>query len=328
MRQDRDGRDLDIILEQDGRNSGIGNSGRTAGYGGNSGREQARYAAGSRNSAGGNGRYAADVQLWRDDRRKGAAAVRSRSREAQMRYQREMRRKRRQRQRFLVCSLAAAVMLILIAAAGFGLWKIGTHLWEREEAQEALNDIKQQEEQKMISGNESEKPVMEEKFLTPNEYSRPGEPLPEVTELFVHYTANAGTSAAQNRSYFENLGITGETSASAHFVIGYNGEIIQCLPLNEIGYAVMEHNYNSVSIECCYLREDGKFEDATYESLIRLLGWLMKEYDLGSSAIKRHYDSNGKLCPKYYVEHEDEWKQLIRDVEAYVAEKPESNRFG
>ena len=84
----------------------------------------------------------------------------------------------------------------------------------------------------------------------------------------------------QNRSYFENLGITGETSASAHFIIGYEGEIVQCLPLEEIGYAVKGRNYDSVSIECCYLEEDGKFTDATYQSLLQLVSWLMGKYDL------------------------------------------------
>ena len=139
-----------------------------------------------------------------------------------------------------------------------------------------------------------------------------------MTELFVHYTANPGTSAQQNRSYFENLGITGETSASAHFVIGYDGTIIQCLPLTEIGYAVKEHNYNSISIECCYLDEDGKFTDETYDALISLLGWLMREYDLGISDVKRHYDAGGKPCPLYYTEHPEEWERLKEDLEAYI----------
>lgn len=157
-------------------------------------------------------------------------------------------------------------------------------------------------------------------LLTPNEYSRPQEVLPEIHNIFVHYTANQGTSAAQNRSYFENLGITGERSASAHFVIGYEGEIIQCLPLTEIGYAVMQHNYDSISIECCYLADDGSFTQATKDSLVKLLAWLISKYDLTSDDILRHYDSNGKLCPKYYVEHEDEWEELKDAVDAYIAE--------
>ena len=150
----------------------------------------------------------------------------------------------------------------------------------------------------MIETNNTQKPEIIEDFLTINEYSRPGEPLQNVNNLFVHYTANPETSAAQNRSYFENLGITGETSASAHFVIGYDGEIIQCIPLNEIAYAVMQRNYDSVSIECCYLQEDGKFTDATYRSLIQLCAWLLNEYDLAPEDMRRHYDEGGKKCPQ------------------------------
>lgn len=235
--------------------------------------------------------------------------------EARRRARREIRRKRRRRQVMAVRIVTGIFGLFLLGGAGFGLYSLGVFLWESEEGDGTVSAM---QEQKIIATNHSEKPAIDEEFLTPNEYSRPGDELPEVTELFVHYTANAGTSAAQNRSYFENLGITGETSASSHFVIGYDGEIIQCLPLSEIGYSVKEHNFNSISIECCYLSEDGKFTDATYDSLIRLLGWLMNEYDLGISSVKRHYDAGGKPCPLYYVEHEDAWNQLKEDLREYI----------
>lgn len=273
---------------------------------------------GSKNADVRRGGNTADVQLWTDDRKTQPEKRRCRSREEELRYRRELRRKKRRRRVFWARTVMGIIFVFLFVGIGAGLWKIGKALWKRADAGESMTAMQVQEEQQLISDNRSSKPVIAENFLTPNEYSRPGDPLPEVTEIFVHYTANAGTSAAQNRSYFENLGITGETSASAHFVIGSEGEIIQCLPLDEIGYAVKEHNYNSISIECCYLREDGKFEDATYQSLIELLGWLMKEYDLGTSAIKRHYDASGKLCPLYYVEHEDAWEQLKKDVEEYI----------
>ena len=71
----------------------------------------------------------------------------------------------------------------------------------------------------------AEHPVWTENFLTPNEYSRPGEPLEKVSSIFVHYTANPGTSAAQNRSYFEQQKDTHEASVSAHFIIGYEGDL-------------------------------------------------------------------------------------------------------
>jgi len=157
-------------------------------------------------------------------------------------------------------------------------------------------------------------PEWEEKFLTPNEYSRPGDALEEVKNIFVHYTANPNTSAAQNRSYFEQLKDTHITSASAHFIIGYNGEIIQCIPLDEIAYAVQTRNFDSVSIECCYKSANGSFTQETYDSLIELLAWLTDAYNLTTDDILRHYDCGGKKCPIYYTEHEDAWERLKKDV--------------
>lgn len=162
--------------------------------------------------------------------------------------------------------------------------------------------------------NPIEKPMITVDLLEKNRYSRPGTELKSVKSVFVHYTANQGTTAAQNRSYFANLAETGERSASAHFIIGYEGEIIQCIPLNEEAFAVKGRNNDSVSIECCYLSEDGAFTSDAYDSLIDLLAWLCVEYGLSEQDILRHYDEGGKKCPIYYVEHEDEWERLLEDV--------------
>lgn len=156
-------------------------------------------------------------------------------------------------------------------------------------------------------------------YLSPNEYSRPQEEIGKVKNIFIHYTANPETTAAQNKSYFENLAVTHETSASSHFVIGYEGEIVQCLPFEEIGYAVKGRNYDSISIECCYLNENGEFTQETYDSLLQMTAWLIGKYNLTPSAVVRHYDEGGKNCPKYYVENEGEWKQFLVDLENYIA---------
>lgn len=161
-------------------------------------------------------------------------------------------------------------------------------------------------------------PDWTEDFLTPNEYSRPGDALTEVKNIFVHYTANPGTSAAQNRSYFEQQKDLHEASVSAHFIIGYEGEIIQCLPLDEIGYAVQSRNFDSISIECCYKAKDGSFTQETYDSLIKLLVWLTDAYELEPEDILRHYDCGGKKCPLYYTENPDEWEKLLEDVESDI----------
>lgn len=173
-------------------------------------------------------------------------------------------------------------------------------------------------EEILVAEDEEKKPTIQEHFLTISEYNRPGTKLAKVNNIFVHYTANQGTSAAQNRSYFESLGVTHERAASAHFIIGYEGEIIQCIPLEEEAYAVIERNQDSISIECCYTAEDGSFTQETYNSLVEMLAWLTDKYNLKPQDILRHYDCGGKKCPIYYVDHEDAWQKLLYDVEHYV----------
>ena len=227
------------------------------------------------------------------------------------------RRKKRRRQRRIAQMLMAGCVLTMGIMLGFLLWKIIGFVQDRGVFNQAMDT----ERREIIRENDTIKPVITEDFLTVNPYSRPAEPLDGVKNIFVHYTANKNTSARQNRSYFENLGITGETSASAHFIIGYDGEIIQCLPLDEIGYAVKTRNYDSISIECCYRDDSGKFTDATYQSLLQLTAWLLKEYKLAPNDVLRHYDVGGKKCPLYFVEHEDSWEQFRQDLTDYIMEE-------
>ncbi len=163
-----------------------------------------------------------------------------------------------------------------------------------------------------------ERPELAVDLLTVNEYSRPGEALPEVKNIFIHYTANVGTTAEQNKSYFQSLAETHERSASAHFIIGFDGVIVQCIPTAEIAYAVKERNYDSISIECCFLDESGQFTQETYDKLIELTAWLLHKFELEPEDVLRHYDEGGKICPKYYVEHEEAWQQFLRDLERYM----------
>ncbi len=258
------------------------------------------------------------VKRTADQKQRRERERRERERRERERQERE-RRRRRRRRKMAVRIITLLFLLLLVILLVFLLFKLLTGLNGREDIEASIHANAQR--RTVIKANETEKPDIIEDFISVNEYSRPGERLKKVNNIFVHYTANPGTSAAQNRSYFENLGITGETSASAHFVIGYEGEIVQCIPLEEIAYAVMKRNYDSISIECCYLDEDGKFTDATYQSLIKLSAWLLKEYKLAPEDMRRHYDEGGKKCPLYYVEHEDAWEQFLKDLEAYIMDE-------
>ena len=152
-------------------------------------------------------------------------------------------------------------------------------------------------------------------LLDVNPYSRPGKMRNDTNAIVIHYTANQGSSAKANRDYFNNLQNTHTTKASAHFVVGLDGEVIQCIPSIEVAYASNSRNRDTISIECCYESDDGAFNRETYDSLIMLTAWLCVKYDLDGEDLLRHYDITRKLCPKYYVEHPDAWIALRKDVE-------------
>ena len=157
-------------------------------------------------------------------------------------------------------------------------------------------------------------PPFDVELLDVNEYSMPGIPLEQINGIVIHYTANPGSTAQNNRDYFEGLKDSHETKVSSHFVVGIEGEIVQCIPSSEIAYASNSRNSDTLSIECCHPDETGKFTDATYTSLVRLTGWLCYRFNLTSEDVIRHYDVTGKICPKYYVDHPEAWEQFKTDV--------------
>lgn len=157
------------------------------------------------------------------------------------------------------------------------------------------------------------------RFLDPNPFSRPQLALKKVHAIVVHYTANPGVDAVANRNYFNNLPKANErkqkkTYASSHFVIGLDGTIVQCIPLEEMAYASNDRNSDTVSIECCHKKENGKFTAQTQAALIQLCTYLCIKFDLTEENLIRHYDVTGKICPKYFVEHPDAWETFKKDV--------------
>ena len=171
---------------------------------------------------------------------------------------------------------------------------------------------------KSVAGKENKNVAqptwIDEQLIQTNGSARRGEKLEEVKNIVIHYVANPGTTAKQNRDYFNN----DDTKVSSHFVVGLEGEVIQCIPLDEISSATNDRNVDTVSIEVCHPDESGKFADATYESVVKLTAWLCKKYNLTQNDVIRHYDVTGKDCPKYYVEHPAAWKQLREDIEKEI----------
>lgn len=199
------------------------------------------------------------------------------------------------------------LLLVLVLGAGAGLGG-GYYLWGWERPYTV--DLKAVEVPDYV----------EQDFIRKNIFSRPDVGRQKVDKIVIHYVANPGSTARNNRDYFDSLADQDPqksgSSASSHFVVGLEGEVIQCIPVNEIAYANAPLNNTTIAIEVCHPDDSGKFNDATYESLVDLTAFLCRQLKLTPGDVIRHYDVNEKLCPKYYVEHEDAWERFQKDVKA------------
>jgi N-acetylmuramoyl-L-alanine amidase len=172
---------------------------------------------------------------------------------------------------------------------------------------------------------------IKERYLTPNKFSRPQTPLKSVRGIVIHWVANPKTTPEQNRNFFENLKLQSPTDlkyASAHFIIGIDGEVMQCLLENEVGFHVGAIQYTdralnelstypnncTLGIELCHPDWEGEFTAKTLESCKELILELCERYKLGRENIFRHYDVTGKDCPRYFVRNGEQWEKFLSFV--------------
>lgn len=167
---------------------------------------------------------------------------------------------------------------------------------------------------KKLNVNSLECPEYVSVQLIDNKNARSGVKLKEINNIVIHYTGNPNTTAQNNRDYFDKI----DTDVCSHFVIGLDGEIIQCVPLNEKSQASNNRNFDTISIEVCHPDSSGKFNTDTYQSLIKLAAWLCNNSSLKAKDVIRHYDITGKECPKYYVNNQSAWDNLINDINSQL----------
>ena len=216
---------------------------------------------------------------------------------------RRVQRRQPQRRRLLPAGAAVLALAVLLAVAGLLLRNRG------------------------LPGEGVTLPdYVEEDLLPVNDWSRPGTPLERIDGVVIHYVGNPNTTAEANRNYFASLS-TGEldTYASSHFIVGLEGEVIQCIPLTEIAYATPGRNEDTIAIEVCHPDETGEFSAVTYDRVVELTAWLCREFRLDPAKdVIRHYDATEKLCPLYYVEHPEAWDQFRSDVADEMAAQAEA----
>lgn len=139
-------------------------------------------------------------------------------------------------------------------------------------------------------------------------------PYKDIEYIAVHYTANVGDKAISNCKYFART----VTRTSAHYFIDREGNIAKSVNMNRIAWSVgdLVMNGKSVSIELCDIVNQG-VSSKQKTALKKLITAIYRKCP-NIKDIIRHYDVNGKMCPKYYVENPDKWIKLKKEVLEYV----------
>ncbi len=116
--------------------------------------------------------------------------------------------------------------------------------------------------------------------------------------------------------------------ASAHLVVGLEGEVLQLVPFEEMAYHVGSAVYTDeakeklgaypnatmIGIECCHVDDEGRMTDATYNALLDLSVQLMKRFQ-PSAGLWLHKEVVGwKDCHRWFVNHPDEWNRFKERV--------------
>jgi N-acetylmuramoyl-L-alanine amidase len=127
-----------------------------------------------------------------------------------------------------------------------------------------------------------------------------------------------------NRNYFENRKYGKTCYGSAHEIIDLNGDIVLAIPPNEMAYHVGSKKYTdealdilgdypndcSYGIECTHIDWNGTMTKETLETLVNRCADLCQKYNLNPiTDIWTHKQVVGwKPCPKYFVDHPDEFE--------------------
>jgi glucan-binding YG repeat protein len=148
-------------------------------------------------------------------------------------------------------------------------------------------------------------------LLTPYNYGN-GQ-ADRIKYIVIHYVGALGGAEA-NCKYYASQYI----GASAHYYVGFSGEIWQSVEDKNIawhcgtknGYKHPDcRNANSIGIELCVRNKgsqadtsrDWYFEDATVQTAIALTKELMEKYNVPADHVIRHHDVTGKICPNPFV---------------------------
>lgn len=167
------------------------------------------------------------------------------------------------------------------------------------------------------------------KLLTPYNFTSKND-TSRIKYLCIHYVGATGGAKANCQYYASQY-----VGASAHYYVGFDGEIWQSVEDGDVAWSVGASSYvhpycrnsNSISIELCVRKKststmnatdkDWYHEKDTYDVGVQLAAELMKKYNIPIENLLMHYDVTGKWCNAVFLNKNTEytWDTFKADVQ-------------
>jgi hypothetical protein len=169
-----------------------------------------------------------------------------------------------------------------------------------------------------------------------NTWDRYGQPYEFIV---MHYVGGVST-ARNNGDYYGNTPYIG---ASAHFFVDERDIVYSCPLTRSAGHCGVDYsggkapfwrgkgvdstNRRSIGIEMC-CKKDSRgvwyIEPETVNNAVKLVRWLMEEFNIDADHVIRHYDVCWKTCPEPWVRDVSQWiafKMRIKEDEIDMTEE-------
>lgn len=138
-----------------------------------------------------------------------------------------------------------------------------------------------------------------------SEMTRPKEKINKIFKIILHHAPIKGATVIANRNYINELKKQDDVFCSYHYIIDFDGTIINLVPEEEltIHTGFLEYDMHSISVCICYDKSN-KITELTLNSLKNLSKYLITKYSLNSTFdLIRCYDIINKRSPIFFVDN-------------------------
>ncbi|MDR2246947.1 MAG: peptidoglycan recognition protein family protein, partial [Treponema sp.] len=180
-----------------------------------------------------------------------------------------------------------------------------------------------------------------EKFLTVNQYSRPGHKNGGVKAVILHWTGAPGQRAINTWGWFETGCLKNKSYASAHYIVDFDGAVYHAIPDSEVAYHcgssqkdpasgriytdwarakfgrfaerpdINSPNNCTIGIEMRVIDSNGNFTAENLDAARELVAKLLKENRLAVEEVGTHTKVSGwKDCPRLWFNQPGKFEEF------------------